>query len=290
MSFSEQQVRQAFEQLHAPRAAIDATLQRIEQLRTQEEASRSVEPASSKDFRVIRSCGRTWRVGLAAACVALALVGVLGVGCKLYFETTAYVGIDVNPSIELGVNRFDIVVEVRGINEDGEAVLQQAPLLYRSFDEALELLGKSEAFRASVESAAVMEITISSDNEAQTQHLCIQGDRFIEEMPCHGTCSHASDEDRHEAHSHGMGVARYQAARELLALDSSLTMEDCAALSMRELRDRIAAYEMTETADEESSAGSSEEGEAAADQAAGNHHGQGLGGGHGRGGRERHGG
>lgn len=40
-----------------------------------------------------------------------------------------------------------------------------------------------------------------------------------------------------------MGVARYRAAQELLALDPSLTLDDCASMTMRELRDRIAALE-----------------------------------------------
>ncbi|WP_181861874.1 anti-sigma-I factor RsgI family protein [Slackia isoflavoniconvertens] len=38
-------------------------------------------------------------------------------------QPTAYMGIDVNPSIELGVNRFDVVVCAEGLNDDGEAVL-----------------------------------------------------------------------------------------------------------------------------------------------------------------------
>lgn len=308
MSFEEQQVRQAFEQLRAPQGAIDATLQRIEELRAQEEeaalqgvsqiagptAAPAAAPASNKGFRVVRARNRVRNMWLAAACIALALVGVLGVGGKLYFEPTAYVGIDVNPSIELGVNRFDIVVEARDVNEDGRAVLEQMPLLYKSFGEALDLLGNNAAFRTYVDSAAVMEITISSDDEAQTQHLCAQGDRFIEEMPCRGTCSHASGEDRHEAHSHGMGVARYQAAQELLALDPSLTLEDCAAMSMRELRDRIAACGASGstdgTAEQEldAEAQAADDELAAAGQGAGNHHGQGMGGERHRAGNGRH--
>ena len=53
-------------------------------------------------------------------------------------------------------------------------------------------------------------------------------------------CGVVGSEDRMEALRQGMGVQRYRAAEELLALDDSLTWEDCANLTMREMRARIA--------------------------------------------------
>ena len=60
-----------------------------------------------------------------AACLALMVFG----GGWLYFTPTLEISIDINPSIELGVNRFDRVVSVTGYNEDG-----QAPVSYTHLD------------------------------------------------------------------------------------------------------------------------------------------------------------
>ena len=40
----------------------------------------------------------------------------------LYFTPIAEISIDINPSIELRVNRFDQVISVDGLNGDGQAL------------------------------------------------------------------------------------------------------------------------------------------------------------------------
>ena len=61
---------------------------------------------------------RRWPAALAAA--ACLLVAILGFsGWQLYQKPVAYVGLDINPSLELAVNRFDCVVTATAINDDG---------------------------------------------------------------------------------------------------------------------------------------------------------------------------
>ena len=50
------------------------------------------------------------RLAAAAACFLCLLAG----SYWLYFVPTAEISIDINPSIELGINRFDQVISVRG--------------------------------------------------------------------------------------------------------------------------------------------------------------------------------
>ena len=56
----------------------------------------------------------------AAACLLCMLLG----GRWLYFTPIAEISIDINPSIELRVNRFDQVISVDGLNGDGQALAQ----------------------------------------------------------------------------------------------------------------------------------------------------------------------
>lgn len=173
-----------------------------------------------------------------AACLVLALVGVGGFA---YAKPTAYVGIDVNPSIELGVNRFGIVVEAEALNSDGEALLDAVSLTGHAYADALSRLTQSEAFSPYAQEDSYVEISVTSDNSSQEKAIRQQSDACLSALPCRGSC-HAVDEGTREAAvSAGMGVNRYRAALELIELDPSVTLEECSNLSMHELRDRIAA-------------------------------------------------
>ena len=65
-----------------------------------------------------RSAGGVWPPLL--ACLAL-VVALLGGGGWLWFTPTASVSVDINPSLELRLNRFSRVVAVEGANADGQA-------------------------------------------------------------------------------------------------------------------------------------------------------------------------
>ena len=62
-----------------------------------------------------------------AAAAAAALV-LLGGGGYLYASPYAYVSLDVNPSVEYVLNRFDRVLQATAVNEDGGRVLEGARL------------------------------------------------------------------------------------------------------------------------------------------------------------------
>ncbi len=64
-------------------------------------------------------------VTIAASAAALF---VLGTGTWAYAAPYSYVSLDVNPSIEFTVNRFDRVIRVKAVNDDGEELLKNINL------------------------------------------------------------------------------------------------------------------------------------------------------------------
>ncbi|MDF2882065.1 MAG: hypothetical protein K0R54_2622 [Clostridiaceae bacterium] len=62
-----------------------------------------------------------------ALCVASAAVMLLttGIGAWAYTTPYSYVSLDVNPSIEYTLNRFDRVIDVKAVNDDGQVILDQ---------------------------------------------------------------------------------------------------------------------------------------------------------------------
>ena len=82
----------------------------------------------------------------ALACLMIALGGMGG----LYFTPTSVISIDVNPSLELSVNRFDRVVGVEGLNEDGRALAGELSLTHRTYADAVERVLDSPAVASCV--------------------------------------------------------------------------------------------------------------------------------------------
>ena len=56
---------------------------------------------------------------------AASLLFALGLGTSSYYVPARYVSVDINPSIEYSVNMYNRVVDAKGVNEDGEHILQE---------------------------------------------------------------------------------------------------------------------------------------------------------------------
>lgn len=174
-----------------------------------------------------------------AACVMLVALGFGGF--KAYSTETAFVGIDVNPSIELGVNRFGHVVSEQAFNEDGQKVLEETSFKGMAYDEAIDVLSNNKVFLSYISDESLVEVSVVSDNEQQAEELQERSNTYLGTLPCEGLSYRATSDERVEAHAAHMGVGRYQAAIALIAIDQTVTLDDCRHMSMHEIRDRIIA-------------------------------------------------
>lgn len=174
------------------------------------------------------------RITAIAAC--LALVACLIGGVADFLRPVAYVGIDVNPSVELTLNHFDIVVGTHALNDDGQRALDEAPCMWRPFDDAARDL--DGAMRAIAGEGAVVEVSIDCDNESRYAALAAQSNNCF---GCKGEerCNRTNAKERQAAHNLGMGVAKYRAYQELQEAGVDISAEECASMSMRELRDLL---------------------------------------------------
>lgn len=302
----ERRMREAFDGAHLPAGLAERTLARIEAERAMQTAQ--AEPASQAEHatrmehmaRVERAtpamqveraaqaepairAGRaarterrparplTRRAAIAlAACLALAAVGVGGYAWAQ--APCAYVAIDVNPSIELGINRLGNVASVRAYNEDGERLLQALDLDGLAYADAMAAL--EERLRGYLDDGATVEMTVVCDDERQAAELEQVGVGCLSASGSGSVhCSHASSEEHHAAESAGMGLGKYRLYLELVDAGVNISPEEASAMTMRELR------ALLEDAGSASAGGSgSDAGEAS-----------GRAGGHGNGSRDEHG-
>lgn len=231
-------VRQAFDAFHAPQEARAAALEAIERHRVKgvqkTEDVAMVHRAPMPRQRRFRVIGTALA---AAACVVAVVVGVLGLG--MWNSPAAYVGIDVNPSLELSVNRFGTVVGAQALNEDAQAVLDAVDISNVSYQDALSRLLGSEAMAQYLEEGSFVEVNVTTDDENLAASLESASNTCLRDAGCEGACHRADGSLREQAHHAGMGVGKYAAAQRLAELDPQTSIEDCAEMSMSELRDRI---------------------------------------------------
>lgn len=172
----------------------------------------------------------------AAACLAL----VLFTGAKLYFTPTARINIDINPSLELGINRFDKVVSVDPLNDDGKKLAESLDIKFVGYDEALRKILDNKSVEALLLDDEVMTVTVIETNTAQSANIlsevkaCVEGYGNVD-------CHSASSEEASAAHELGLSCERYRAFLELQALDADITPEEIRNMTMRQIRELIAA-------------------------------------------------
>jgi len=184
----------------------------------------------------------------AFACMLLVLLG----GRWLYFTPTAKISIDINPSIELSVNRLDRVILVDGLNEDGQELSRALDVKYRHYSEAVEQILNCDSITALLSDDEVMAITVIGSDGRQSARILSDVELCTADQS-NTHCYFARSEEVAAAHKAGLSCGKYRAFLELQLLDSDITPEMVQGMTMREIREMIDCL----TADRENEASSS---------------------------------
>lgn len=209
-----------------------------------------------------------YRKILPAAAVGC-LVLILFAGIKLYFTPTARIDIDINPSIELGINRFDKVVSVNPLNDDGKELAESLDIKFANYDEALREILDNKSVEALLSDNGVMTVTVIETNTAQSANILSEVSACVSDYG-NVYCHSASSEEVSAAHELGLSCGKYWAFLELQALDPDITLEEIRNMTMRQIHELVAAL----SGDENNESSAAVDGNG--------HHGNGYGHGHGQ--------
>ena len=173
------------------------------------------------------------------AVAAVCLVLVLFMSIRMYFTPTARISIDINPSLELEINRFDRVISVNALNEDGEKLAQSLDIKFADYDEAIRRILENKSVESLLSENEIMTITVIETSSDQSERIlsdmrtCANGH---DNVYCHS----ASSKEASAARELGLSLGKYRAYLELRELDPNIAPEEIQRLTMREIRDRIA--------------------------------------------------
>ena len=277
MSESDRQLRDAlsgaFDKVHAPEQLKMRTFEMIEAQRMRQTdgvvdqadaADGQADIATSDAFRTNVAAGDAFQADVAddtsiptkkkirvitslrakialAACAVLIALGIGG-GAYAYQTPVAYVGIDINPSIELGVNYFDRVVSAEGDNADGQDILSEINVVGMTYEEALASLNDSLMNKGYLTANAAVAVTVMCDDDSRYSNLEETSQRCFSSAGQGVHCSRATSTEHHEAHESGLGMGKYLAWRSLVDAGVDISADDVAHMTMSELR-ALAAQE-----------------------------------------------
>lgn len=214
----EQRIKEAFDGIHAETAL-------------KEKTRLAVNEARSQGVKERRKGGMRLR---AAVCTAALTLAVAVSGAYVYCTPVYALSIDVNPSLELGVNRLDRVVSVTGYNADGERLAKECRLKNMRYTDAITAVLDTQSEKAV--SAEDVIITVSGGNGAdavlEKARHCVNG---------RASCHMQSAELAEEARSCGMSMGRYAVYEQLREYMPELSEESANAMTVRELNDLLAS-------------------------------------------------
>ena len=269
MSESDRQLRDAlsgaFDKVHAPEQLKMRTIEMIEAQRMRQTdgvvdqadaADGQADIATSDAFRTNVAAGDAFQADVAddtsiptkkkirvitslrakialAACAVLIALGIGG-GAYAYQTPVAYVGIDINPSIELGVNYFDRVVSAEGDNADGQDILSEINVVGMTYEEALASLNDSLMNKGYLTANAAVAVTVMCDDDSRYSNLEETSQRCFSSAGQGVYCSRATSTEHHEAHESGLGMGKYLAWRSLVDAGVDISADDVAHMTMSE--------------------------------------------------------
>lgn len=115
---------------------------------------------------------RNCHTGLRLAAVMCALVLCLGLlGGWLYLTPVSALRIEINPALELEINRFDQVVSVNPLNQDGQKLAESLRLRFVAYTQALDLLLDSETIQVCLAEGKSMSIEVLCEDEQQADKM-----------------------------------------------------------------------------------------------------------------------
>ncbi len=147
---------------------------------------------------------------IGVASLAAVLV-ICTIGSFAYYTPTDYVSLDVNPSVEYTVNRFDRILDVTAVNDDGEEILSSLNLNHMMIEDAVKgTLAKliEDGYLTDDLDGGVV-ITTSNDEMGEAEELAAELEQEIQ------TYLDSQDAIAAKVEAEAVGSARVREARKL---------------------------------------------------------------------------
>jgi hypothetical protein len=196
-------------------------------------------------FEKARKPARGLIAGLACA-ATFAIVGFFSYNA--YFTEAAYVDIDVNPSIELVLNRFDRVIAADAYNEDGRATLSDISVRNKTYEDALRAIVADMDAKGYLRDTGLFTVTLQTDSGSRDKLLgnlknCVAS--LLQGGPVNIEQDVFAVDDATKTTSHDLHLspAKYLAIQDLQTVNPSVSIEDCRDHTISDIRNQTRMHQ-----------------------------------------------
>jgi len=184
------------------------------------------------------------------AIAVLAAIFTLGgsTGAFAYYKTpVSYLSVDINPSVEMGVNAFGDVVTVKGYNEDGNKILSGIKIDGLKVKAAVSNLVDSAVKNGFVDKdgSTVVSVTSETDNAKKADKLQADAEEGANEALENNDKTAVVHKDnvalarRDEARTLGITPGKLNLINKLRAVDPTATVEQYKDATVKEIMKNI---------------------------------------------------
>ncbi|KAF0091984.1 MAG: hypothetical protein FD141_168 [Fusobacteria bacterium] len=185
---------------------------------------------------------------LAGALFSVAVLAIVALGgFNLYNSPVAYVSMDINPSVELGLNFMNRVVSVEGVNDDGRGLLTEMKLENMTAEEAVQAFVQEANKKGYLneDGSSVVALTTFAKNEKKAEKIEDRIQDRVKKIIAEKSMDyvvysdHANLELRSEAEKYDISPGKYRLILMLQELDSSIEVTDYKDATVKEIMFKI---------------------------------------------------
>ncbi|HHX04416.1 MAG TPA: hypothetical protein GX733_09040 [Tissierellia bacterium] len=176
--------------------------------------------------------------------VVLAMLLLLAVvsfgGYRVYYTPVDVISIDINPSVELNINRFERVISWKSFVPESEDALSGLSLKHRNYEDAVSQVLQSSFILLESTEVPYVRLTVASGSSQRRQRILTSlEETYLPISSMLVECREGAMENLGEAHRHGMSLGRYSTYLELSGTDQEVTIEEAREMRMLEIRERM---------------------------------------------------
>lgn len=169
-------------------------------------------------------------------------------GYSFYFEEVSFVSVDLNPSIELSLNRLDRVIGWKAYNKESEEILNSIKIKNKKYDEALETLITNEMFDRYIKDNSYISFTVYSNNSDKESLIldnvksCADNFIYSHHQTAHIEYDAVNLNLKDEAEKYDISPGKYKVIKELQSVNPDIKIEDYRYSSVAQIKDEINIY------------------------------------------------
>lgn len=181
-----------------------------------------------------------------AACAVFALFLLCGgFSYRICFSPAAYIDIDVNPSVELTVNRLGKVIRYKAYNDDGKRLLEEVNIYGAGYDEAFEKLVDAMKADGYLGADSLMSVTVQTNERKREAYLLNDLQRMTAaareglQNTIEADVYAVTEEVKHCANKNRISPAKYLVIQKLMEIDPGADFNECKEHSVHELQQLV---------------------------------------------------